>query len=273
MKLVARAPHGVASLHRADRLDETWCDPSGVVWAVCEHDGSHRRLVLPGLGKFELDVTSGRIVGRSEAGVDPAFFERRFWKEAVPMLHQANGALCLHASAVAVGDAAVAFVGGRTAGKSSLARAWSTRRGHPQLADDVAVLYPGGAGGFELHPLPFFTKVQGPAREALGECDLVESAPREPLALAHLVFVRPVAEPPARLRRLAAAALPELLRESSCFLLDDREARRRFFATNLDLLATVPCHRLVYPHRLDSLDATLGILEAEVASRGASARL
>lgn len=50
-----------------------------------------------------------------------------------------RGVTCLHASAVALDDRAVAFVGPAYAGKSTTAAAFS-RLGHPVLADDIVAL-------------------------------------------------------------------------------------------------------------------------------------
>lgn len=50
-----------------------------------------------------------------------------------------RGVTCLHASAVAVGGRAVAFVGPAYAGKSTMAAAFA-RLGHPVLADDLVAL-------------------------------------------------------------------------------------------------------------------------------------
>jgi hypothetical protein len=54
------------------------------------------------------------------------------------VLHQ-QGRLILHASAVAVGDNAIAFLGGQGWGKSTLAAAFHVR-GHSVLADDVTAI-------------------------------------------------------------------------------------------------------------------------------------
>ncbi len=55
------------------------------------------------------------------------------------LLLRLRGITCLHASAVAFGDRAVAFVGSEGAGKSTTAAALS-RRGYPVLSDDVVTL-------------------------------------------------------------------------------------------------------------------------------------
>ena len=54
-------------------------------------------------------------------------------------LMRVRGIVCLHASAVAVGDFAVAFLGAEGAGKSTTAAALG-RRGYPVLCDDIVAL-------------------------------------------------------------------------------------------------------------------------------------
>lgn len=64
-------------------------------------------------------------------------------------------AICLHASAVAIGNAAVAFVGPPGAGKSTVAALFSCR-GHAVLSDDIVLLREREPGKFSVipsHPL------------------------------------------------------------------------------------------------------------------------
>jgi hypothetical protein len=61
-----------------------------------------------------------------------------------------RGVTCLHASAVAVGDKAVAFVGAAGAGKSTIAAALA-RRGFPVLSDDIVPLED-REGAFYVNP-------------------------------------------------------------------------------------------------------------------------
>jgi hypothetical protein len=55
------------------------------------------------------------------------------------LLLRLRGVTCLHASAIAFDDRAVAFVGDEGAGKSTTAAAFA-RRGHPVLSDDVVAI-------------------------------------------------------------------------------------------------------------------------------------
>jgi hypothetical protein len=61
-----------------------------------------------------------------------------------------RGVTCLHASAVAFGENAVAFVGSEGAGKSTIAAALA-QRGHAVLSDDVVPLTERN-GSFFVHP-------------------------------------------------------------------------------------------------------------------------
>lgn len=66
------------------------------------------------------------------------------------ILLRLRGVTCLHASAVAFGETAVAFVGSEGAGKSTTAAALA-RRGHAVLSDDVVALAE-RKGSFFVHP-------------------------------------------------------------------------------------------------------------------------
>jgi hypothetical protein len=66
------------------------------------------------------------------------------------LLLRLRGVTCLHASAVAFGESAVAFVGSEGAGKSTTAAALA-RRGHAILSDDVVALSERD-GSFLVHP-------------------------------------------------------------------------------------------------------------------------
>jgi hypothetical protein len=69
---------------------------------------------------------------------------------ALGLLLRLRGVTCLHASAVAFDDRAVAFVGDEGAGKSTTAAAFA-RRGHAVLSDDVVAIVE-RAGAFDVLP-------------------------------------------------------------------------------------------------------------------------
>ena len=77
------------------------------------------------------------------------------------LLLRLRGVTCLHASAVAFGEQAVAFVGSEGAGKSTTAAALALR-GHAILSDDVVALAERN-GSFFVHP-PIPISAFGPNR-------------------------------------------------------------------------------------------------------------
>jgi hypothetical protein len=67
-----------------------------------------------------------------------------------------RGVTCLHASAVAIGEAAVAFAGSESAGKSTTAAALA-RRGHPVISDDIVGLVEQDGIFFVLPAYPYLS--------------------------------------------------------------------------------------------------------------------
>ncbi len=239
---------------------QRWHDSEGAVWAICEHDEPVSRLELVDFGQFLLDRRTGRISGEPLPSVEITVAVRRFWKEAVPMLHQANGGLVLHASAVSTPGGAVLLVGESGAGKSTLARAWSSRKGNRQLADDVSVLYPGRDGGHEVHPLPFYTNVWGSIRGEVAKPDLEVTETGDRVRVAGLVLVEPTEAARPHWRAPTVEVFLTLLAESWCFSLSDDASRQQFYSQNLELVDSTPWRRLAYPHRLNMLQESLDLL-------------
>jgi hypothetical protein len=101
-------------------------------------DGTYR-LEFPGLLAFGIDPATHRVELVDQPGVAESTRAHLVIDQLVPHLVSLGGALVLHASAVAVGDRAVAVIGTSGAGKSSLAAGF-VQRGHRLLADDYLLL-------------------------------------------------------------------------------------------------------------------------------------
>ena len=67
-----------------------------------------------------------------------------------------RGTISLHASAVRVGDVAIAFVGPEGAGKSTTAASFAMA-GYPVLTDDIAAI---GDGGVVFHIIPAYPRIR-----------------------------------------------------------------------------------------------------------------
>jgi hypothetical protein len=71
------------------------------------------------------------------------------------LLLRLRGTVCLHASAVGIGDRAIVFVGAEGAGKSTTAAAFA-RQGFPVLSDDIVALVEREQ---QFHVLPAYTRI------------------------------------------------------------------------------------------------------------------
>jgi hypothetical protein len=182
------------------------------------------------------------------------------------LLLRLRGITCLHASAVALEDYSVAFVGAEGAGKSTTAAAFA-REGHGVLSDDVVALAENGSEFLVLpaYPhlclwpesvtmlygsadaLPHFSKGWEKHRMSLG--DRQTRFESQPLTLGAIYFLgerRPVAAPSVEAVR-PQAALMSLVADTFANKILDREMRAREFDVLGRLVTTVPV-RQVFPH-------------------------
>ena len=241
---------------------QAWRTPDGEVWAESEVRDGERCLTLPGIGRFVLDREL-RVWGWPESGASFGSLRQAFLAEALPMLHQANGGLCLHASAVALpgGGPAIGFLGPREAGKSTLSQALVQRGARP-LADDLLVLYRED-DDFLVQPLPHTRRLRPPSMRFFAvpaRCERRAAPPGDPLAA--LFLVEPNQAPAAIDRIPEASALFSILEQAVCFLLDAPAARSEFFEAHTALVSRVPCWRLRHPHAFEELPNTLDAVEA-----------
>ncbi|NJK99769.1 MAG: serine/threonine protein kinase [Spirulinaceae cyanobacterium RM2_2_10] len=183
-----------------------------------------------------------------------------------------RGTTCLHASAVAVGEQAIALVGQAGAGKSTTAAAFA-QAGYRVLTDDVAALTE-TAAGFCVQPAYPRLRLWSEAVEFLyGRADalprLVPDHPHWdkryldlapageasfqtqplPLAAVYLLAARQGASNAPRLEAIAPSqALVELIANTYTNYLLDKTRRQQEFASLSHLLQCLPVRRAV-PHR------------------------
>lgn len=143
-------------------------EPPGATRLAALRDDAHRtrytisrdgdRVVLryPGLCELDGDRQLRRIRVRLEPGADPGLLSVIAGGAVLAVNLMLAGELVLHASAVRVGDRAVAFVGATGMGKSTLATLFG-RAGHELVSDDVVRVGEGltvHAGGVETRLRP-----------------------------------------------------------------------------------------------------------------------
>jgi hypothetical protein len=158
-------------------------------------DGQEMLLYWARAGAF--CVRGGReIVVDPAPGADEALVRLPLLGVVLAVLLHQRGLLVLHASAVTIGDGAVAFVAHKGAGKSTTAATLHSR-GHALLADDVVAVDLDGSAGPRILPGIPHIKLWPDAAAALGQ-------------------------DPERLPRLAAGQEKRLRAARECF---DRSAR------------------------------------------------
>lgn len=120
LKISRVAPTGLLHLQYSDGAD-FWLDPSGSnIWSVW-------------IEPLTIDDAATYVLG-----------------PVLGLLLRLRGVTCLHASAVQIGNRAVAFVGSEGAGKSTTAAAMA-QKGFPVISDDVVALEESG-GQFSVYP-------------------------------------------------------------------------------------------------------------------------
>ena len=194
------------------------------------------------------------------------------------LLHQ-RGRLVLHASAVAVGDGAVAFVGDAGSGKSTIAAAFHAA-GCPVVADDVVAV---DLDGDSPSVFPGFPRVKLWPESVVALREDAEGLPRlhPRLEKRGLPVKMPPPDAPLRLSRIyallpgpttditpipPAEALEELLRHSygKSLLHDDAPATN--FLQCARLLAHVPVRRLTRRQSLAELRQLARVVTADLAA-------
>jgi hypothetical protein len=227
-------------------------------------------LRFPGLADFEISADGRAVVCHPTPETSDATSRHLYVNQVLPLVLGRLGKLVFHASAVEVGDGAIAFVGASTMGKSTLAASFATSgaavitdeslvldereaaywvtSGHPSLRlweDSEAALI---APGAEAAPSLPFT----PKRRLLAGPDLRFSD--RPTRLRRMYFLGDGSATAPRLEPMdAAAVMLELVKASFLLNTDDRSRVASHF-DEVARLANQPIHhRLDFPRRFDLL--------------------
>ena len=99
------------------------------------------RLEYSHAGTFEISAAGEEIVWYPIPDADPELARAIVLGPALALALELAGDLCLHGSAVTVGDGAIGFVGGKYHGKSTLATAL-TAAGSTLISDDILAVDP-----------------------------------------------------------------------------------------------------------------------------------
>jgi hypothetical protein len=198
-----------------------------------------------------------------------------------------RGTTCLHASAVAIGERAVVFVGAEGAGKSTLAGAMAMR-GVPVLSDDVVPIERRG-DAFLVHPGWAWVRLWPHAVRAVADLgpaahwqaalaterrynlDLLEHGYRfhhDPLPLGAIYLLRTDARPVTELGLAPVGALDavmSLVANTFAARLLDPPARALEFDVLTALVGAVPVRRVLNGGSVDRLAELCDAIDEDVA--------
>jgi hypothetical protein len=244
---------------------------------VATGDDRAVRLLWPGLAGME--VEAGRSIRiQKDAGVSGAEVAPLVLGVGLGLAIHQRGRLVLHASAVGLPDGAVAFVGVKGAGKSTMAAALASR-GHAVVTDDALPVDLDGNAAMAW-PGPAALKLWPESAAAVGR-----SARRlrrlHPAASKRVVGDLPATSRPVPLRAIYALfvgdevviqpmrgqeAILELIRHSyAARFVPSLGATPSHFGRCARIAAEVPIFNLVRPASLDALPDVAAALEAHAA--------
>jgi hypothetical protein len=238
---------------------QVWRDWSGVPRAYGYSSNSHHWICLPDVAAFRF-TPAGDVVEAIATTAPEHEIEDAYGRHVLAFALQALGSELLHASGVVAPSGALAFCGGSSAGKSTLAHRLAGR-GHEPLADDALMFEPTEAGVDAIR-IPFAVRVAGGALGA-------DASRSERFPLAAVFVVEPAADAdPARPEVIPlphSAAFPLLLYHAHCFSFRDERRTRLMTDRYLKLAARVPAFRLLYRRDIDRLPAVLDAVEGALA--------
>lgn len=259
----AQAPNQNAPFHE-------WALPDGTPWTQIYRTASGYLLRFPELADFEVSHDGNTVCGWPVPGVPEPSVQHLYLNQVLPLALSKQGRLVFHASAVELGDTAIAFMGESGRGKSTLAASFATS-GSRFLTDDGLVVenveaewlvlpsHPSirlwedsqqaliAAGALMAPPVSYTSKSRFLAGDDIVFCE-------QPRRLRCVYFLGTGVAPEPQFERLSPSeALIELVKHS--FLLDIEE--RELLATHFDELSRLVSrplyYRLDYPRRFENL--------------------
>jgi hypothetical protein len=221
-----------------------------------------RRLDIEGMGSCWIAANGSSAVWRGSA-VDMS--ENLLTEAVLAAMVQAlalQNVFCLHASAVTVHDAAVAFIAESGSGKSTLAAFLDSDRGNDwlRMADDAL---PAELSSSTPHVLPHFPQLKLPP-----EAQWPLAKPGR-VALKAIYCLEPV--PPASSR----PQIQPLSRKAATLALIQQTHAARLFDARLlqahldfcaQVAARIPVKRLIYPHDHALLPRVRDVIQADLES-------
>lgn len=217
---------------------------------------------VSGIGRFAVDHPKSLIeLTQIEQAVTLAELVETLVGPPLIVALAGRGIHCLHASAVMVGDRAVAIAGASGLGKSTLARSLPAQFGSPYtlLADDILPIH---VEESRVQALPRYPQLKLPS-ERQPSLNAPEAIP---LVALYVLQVAGGLEKRTRIETMGPrTAVVEIMRNTVASRLFDRDFMSEHFRAATSMAENVPVRFLHYPHTDSSLGEAYEALLQDVA--------
>jgi hypothetical protein len=247
-----------------------WISPDGTLWTGFYRTKAGYLLRFPDLADFEVSVDGHEVCCWPVPEVSESTVQHLYLNQVLPLALAKQGKLVFHASAVEIGDGAVAFIGESGRGKSTLAASFATS-GFRFLTDDGLEVEPGD-GGYQVIPSHPSIRLWDDSQQALISAGARKAPPVQFTSKARflagddIVFCeqpRPLhcvyflgegtQQQPVFERMNPAEALIELVKHSFLLDIEEREMLAAQFDELSRLVSQPVYYRLDYPRRFKDL--------------------
>lgn len=230
----------------------------------CRLKQGNYQLNIAGVGIFIVAMDGSRVtINSTVSNAPPDLIMEALLGPALILAISLRGSYCLHASAVTVGNMAVAFMGDSGSGKSTLAAYLGSqpRSGWRQIADDVLPVEPG-----INHPavLPHF-----PQLKLLPEAQVTEGQIQQ-IPLIAIYCLKPLADKPdgsatVRTQRCQfKEAMLSLIRHTVAARLFDAHLLKLHMTFCGDVTGQIPIRNFKFPKQYEFLPVMRGAIEADL---------
>lgn len=151
-----------------------WAFPDGTLWTLFFRTAAGYLLRFPDLADFTVSPDGREVSVYPALGVSDQTIEHLYLNQVLPLALSRQFKLVLHASAVEIGNFAVAFLGVSGRGKSTLAASFST--GGCRFLTDDGLQLDKTAGGYLIQPSHPSIRLWDDSRQAL----IPDTAPAAP---------------------------------------------------------------------------------------------
>ncbi|MCE7982692.1 MAG: hypothetical protein DYG89_16025 [Caldilinea sp. CFX5] len=258
-------PQPLASFHQ-------WLLPDGTLWLQFYRIPTGYLLRFTNLADFEVSTDGQTICCWPGPETSASTIEHLYLNQILPLALGQQGKLIFHASAVEIGDVAVAFMGASGRGKSTLAATFATT-GLRFLADDGLLVEP-HEGHYQVIPSHPSIRLWQDSEQALIPPDAIKATPVQFTSKSRFLSGQEVVfcEQPRPLKQIyllgegitdqlvcqrirPAVACIELVKHA--FILDSVAATllTNQFATLSQITQQIPCYRLDYPRSFATVTA------------------